>query len=99
MCKYMQFCLPRGNDVKGEAPEGVVLASKTGDKIEGCQPQEQQPGAVPHLQQVESFMKIFLKMLMEMFMKMEMSMKMKIFKKMFKMFMKMLMKACGFRKQ
>ena len=87
----MQFCISRSNDAKEEAPEGVVLASKTGDKVEGRQPQEQQPGAVPHLQQVESFMK--------MKMKMEMFMKMKMFKKMFKkIFMKMLMKAESFVK-
>ena len=52
---YVQtFCMPRENYVKEQVPEGVVLASKTGDKVEGRQPQEQQPGAVPHLQQVES---------------------------------------------
>ena len=32
------------------------LASMTGDQIERNQAQEQQPGAVPHLQQVESFL-------------------------------------------
>ena len=83
----VMYVQTKENDEKEGVPEGVVLASKTGDKVEGCQPQEQQPGAVPHLQQVESSMK--------MFMKMEMFMKMKIFKKMFKMF----MKACGFRMQ
>ena len=41
----MQFWISRE-----EVPEGVVLASKAGDKVEGGQPQEQQPGAVPHLQ-------------------------------------------------
>ena len=52
---YVQtFCMPRENYVKEQVPEGVVLASKTSDKVERRQPQpqEQQPGAVPHLQQV-----------------------------------------------
>ena len=44
MFKSMQFWISRE-----EVPEGVVLASKAGDKVEGGQPQEQQPGAVPHL--------------------------------------------------
>ena len=50
----VQICTSREIDLKEQVPEGVVLASKTGDKVEGRQPQEQQPGAVPHLQQVES---------------------------------------------
>ena len=49
---YVQtFCTPRKNYVK--EPEGVVLASKTSDKVERRQPQEQQPGAIPHLQHVD----------------------------------------------
>jgi hypothetical protein len=49
---YVQtFCMPRENYVKEQVPEGVVLASKTSDKVERRQPQEQQPGAVPHLLQ------------------------------------------------
>ena len=44
---YVQtFCMPRENYVKEQEPEGVVLASKTNDKVERRQPQEQQPGAV-----------------------------------------------------
>ena len=31
---------------------GMVLASKTSDKVVRRQPQEQQPGAVPHLQHI-----------------------------------------------
>ena len=51
---YVQtFCMPRENYVKEQVPEGVVLASKTSDKVERRQPQEQQPGAVPHLQHVD----------------------------------------------
>ena len=38
--------------MKEQVPEGVVLASKTSDKVERRQPQKQQPGAVPHLQHV-----------------------------------------------
>ena len=38
--------------MKEQVPEGVVLASKTSDKVERRQPQEQQPGAVPHLQHI-----------------------------------------------
>ena len=51
---YVQtFCMPRENYVKEQVPEGVVLASKTSDKVERRQPQEQQPGAIPHLQHVD----------------------------------------------
>ena len=39
--------------MKEQVPEGVVLASKTSDKVERRQPQEQQPGAIPHLQHVD----------------------------------------------
>ena len=50
---YVQtFCMPRENYVKEQVPEGVVLASKTSDKVERRQPQKQQPVAVPHLQHV-----------------------------------------------
>ena len=50
---YVQtFCMPRENYVKEQVPEGVVLASKTSDKVERRQPKEQQPGAVPHLQHI-----------------------------------------------
>ena len=51
---YVQtFCIPSENYVKEQEPEGIVLASKTNDKVERRQPQEQQPGAVPHLQHVD----------------------------------------------
>ena len=44
---YVQtFCMPRGNYVLSWPP-------KTSDKVERRQPQEQQPGAVPHLQHVD----------------------------------------------
>ena len=50
---YVQtFCMPRENYVNEQVPEGVVLASKTSDKVERRQPQEQQPGTVPHLQHI-----------------------------------------------
>ena len=39
--------------MKEQVPEGVVLASNTSDKVERRQPEEQQPGAVPHLQHVD----------------------------------------------
>ena len=51
MCKH--FVCQGENCVKEQVPEGVVLASKTSDKVERRQPQEQQPGAVPHLQHVD----------------------------------------------
>ena len=55
---YVQtFCMPRENYVKEQVPEGVVLASKTSDKVERRQPQEQQPGAVPHLQHKDAEVK------------------------------------------
>ena len=39
---YVQtFCMPRENYVKEQVPEGVVLASKTSDKVERRQAQEQ----------------------------------------------------------
>ena len=50
MCKH--FVCQGENCVKEQVPEGVVLASKTSDKVERRQPQEQQPGAVPHLQHI-----------------------------------------------
>ena len=54
---YVQtFCTPRKNYVK--EPEGVVLASETSDKVERRQPQEQQPGAIPHLQHVDKDTKV-----------------------------------------
>ena len=50
---YVQtICMPRENYVNEQEPEGVVLASNTSDKVERRQPEEQQPGAVPHLQHV-----------------------------------------------
>ena len=45
----------RENYVKAKVPECGILASKTSDQVERHQVQEQQPGAVPHLQHLESF--------------------------------------------
>ena len=45
----------RENYVKAKVPECGILASKTSDQVERHQAQEQQPGAVPHLQHLESF--------------------------------------------
>ena len=56
---YVQtFRMPRENYVKEQVPEGVVLASKPSDKVERRQPQEQQPGAIPHLQHVDKDTKV-----------------------------------------
>ena len=48
--RLLKAMYDKGNDEKEEVPEGVVLASKPSDEVEGGEPQEQQPGAVTHLQ-------------------------------------------------
>ena len=50
LLKAMYICANKLDDKKEDVPEGVVLASKTGEEVERGEPQEQQPGAVTHLQ-------------------------------------------------
>ena len=47
---YVKNATLKENDEKTEVPEGVILASKTGDNVESSEPEEHQPGAIPHLQ-------------------------------------------------
>ena len=46
----VMYVQTKENDEEEDVPEGVVLASKTSDEVQRGQPQEQQPGAVTHLQ-------------------------------------------------
>ena len=48
----VMYVQTKENDEEEDVPEGVVLASKTSDEVQRGEPQEQQPGAVPHLQHV-----------------------------------------------
>ena len=46
----VMYVQTKENDEEEDVPEGVVLASKTSDEVQRGEPQEQQPGAVTHLQ-------------------------------------------------
>ena len=46
----VMYVQTKENDEEEDVPKGVVLASKTSDEVQRGEPQEQQPGAVTHLQ-------------------------------------------------